>query len=79
MNQITPEMKDELELLLKFPNQSLDQGLKIHNDAEPAMIEAAGRLFQKGIITQADGGYLTHLGHDLQEHATTLITALKGH
>ena len=72
----TSDMVAELNLLLKFPNKSLMQGLKIHNDAEPAAIAAAKRLFDKGIVTLPDGGYLTDLGHDLFEHALILKMAL---
>ena len=66
----------ELNLLLKFPSKSLMQGLKIHNDAEPEVISAAQRLFDKGIVTLPDGGYLTDLGHDLFEHAQVVQMAL---
>ncbi|GAB3025116.1 TIGR02647 family protein [Bowmanella dokdonensis] len=69
-------MLDELNLLLKFPLGSLRQGLKIHHDADPSIIDAAGRLFKKGVITQVDGGYLTDLGHDLHEHAQIVASAL---
>ena len=69
-------LTDELNLILKFPHQSLMQGLKIHHDADPDMISAAQRLYDKGIITQPDGGYLTDLGHDLAEHATVIESAL---
>ena len=72
----TSEMIAELNLLLKFPNKSLMQGLKIHNDAEPEVISAANRLFDKGIVTLPDGGYLTDLGHDLFEHAQVVQMAL---
>ena len=72
----TSNMVAELDLLLKFPNKSLMQGLKIHNDAEPAAIAAAKRLFDKGIVTLPDGGYLTDLGHDLFEHALILQVTL---
>ena len=72
----TSEMIEELNLLLKFPNKSLMQGLKIHHDAEPSVIAAANRLFDKGIVTLPDGGYLTDLGHDLFEHAQILQLAL---
>jgi uncharacterized protein (TIGR02647 family) len=72
----TSDMVAELDLLLKFPNKSLMQGLKIHNDAEPTTIAAAKRLFDKGIVTLPDGGYLTDLGHDLFEHAQVLKMAL---
>jgi uncharacterized protein (TIGR02647 family) len=70
------DVVEELNLLLKFPNKSLLQGLKIHQDAEQCTIDAAKRLFNKGIITLPDGGYLTDLGHDLFEHAQTLQLAL---
>ncbi len=70
------ELTDELNLILKFPNSSLMQGLKIHHDAEPELIDAAKRLFEKGIVTLPDGGYLTDLGHDLIEHAQVVQSAL---
>jgi len=72
----TSDMVAELNLLLKFPNKSLMQGLKIHHDAEPASVAAAKRLFDKGIVTLPDGGYLTDLGHDLFEHALVLKMTL---
>ena len=72
----TKELTQELNLILKFPNKSLMQGLKIHNDADPDMIAAAQRLYDKGIVSQPDGGYLTNLGHDLAEHAKVIQSAL---
>jgi|TARA_R100000687_G_scaffold174_2_gene191 uncharacterized protein (TIGR02647 family) len=69
-------MVNEFNLLLKFPTTSLMQGLKIHHDAEPELIDAAKRLFEKGIVTLPDGGYLTDLGHDLIEHAQVVQSAL---
>jgi uncharacterized protein (TIGR02647 family) len=70
------EHTQELNLILKFPNKSLMQGLKIHHDAAPEVVSAAQRLFDKGIVTQPDGGYLTNLGHDLAEHAEVIRRAL---
>ena len=72
----TQEFTEELNLILKFPNKSLMQGLKIHHDAEPSVVAAAQRLFDKGIVTRPDGGYLTNLGHDLAEHAEVIQSAL---
>jgi len=72
----TPEMIAELDLLLKFPMKSLMQGLKIHHDAQPEVVKAAKSLFDKGIVTQMDGGYLTDLGYDLAEHAQVVQSAL---
>ena len=73
---LNAEQIEELNLILKFPNKSLMQGLKVHKDAAPEVIRAAQRLFEKGIVQQADGGYLTDLGHDLLEHAQVLQSAL---
>lgn len=70
------ELTDELNLILKFPNRSLMQGIKIHQDADPSNVAAARRLFEKGIVTRRDGGYLTDLGHDLAEHAQVIQSAL---
>ena len=74
--QFTKELTDELNLILKFPDKSLMQGIKIHKEADPALVSAAQRLFDKGIVDQPDGGYLTNLGHDLAEHALIVQTAL---
>lgn len=70
------DMIEELNLILKFPNKSLMQGLKVHKEADEAVIAAAKRLYDKGIVQQPDGGYLTDLGHDLVEHAQILQSAL---
>ncbi|GLR71812.1 TIGR02647 family protein [Agaribacter marinus] len=70
------ELTDELNLILKYPSSSLMQGLKIHHDADPSVIAAAKRLFNKGIVNQPDGGYLTNLGYDLCEHAKVIQSAL---
>ncbi len=60
------DLRHELNLLVKFPETSLE-GLKIHHTADPAIIESARRLYQKGLITQKDGGYLTDLGREATE------------
>jgi uncharacterized protein (TIGR02647 family) len=70
------DMIDELNLLLKFPTNSQMQGLKIHHDANLSTIQAAERLYAKGVISQPDGGYLTDLGHDLFDLAQRLKLAL---
>jgi len=75
--QFSQFMCEELDLILKFPMDSMMQGLKVHQDADPVLVEAAKRLFEKGIIDQKDGGYLTDLGLDLAEHAQTLQSALQ--
>ncbi|MFC3034796.1 TIGR02647 family protein [Pseudoalteromonas fenneropenaei] len=74
---IDNNMMEELALLAKFPSKSLHQGLKLHKDADPQLLAAAERLFNKGVIDSVDGGYLTDLGHDLREHLDKLSLALK--
>ncbi|WP_218310961.1 TIGR02647 family protein [Alteromonas antoniana] len=76
MNQFDDDMTAELNLILKFPQDSLMQGLKIHHDASQSIVHAAERLFAKGIITKPDGGYLTDLGVDIADHARHLQMAL---
>ncbi len=60
------DLRHELNLLVKFPETSLE-GLKIHHTADADIIESARRLFEKGLITQKDGGYLTDLGRETAE------------
>jgi uncharacterized protein (TIGR02647 family) len=66
----------ELDLLLLFDLSTSQAGLKIHKTAEPSAIAAAHRLFERGFITQDDGGYLTNLGLTAAEHAQTLCSLL---
>ncbi|MEZ5481095.1 MAG: TIGR02647 family protein [Porticoccaceae bacterium] len=32
------------------------QGIKVHSDASESVIAATARLFEKGLLSQADGG-----------------------
>lgn len=59
---------DELEVLLQFPLDSTQAGIKIHHTAREGLVEAAQHLFDKGLISQQDGGYLTDLGYEAAEH-----------
>lgn len=72
----SPEIVEELSLLARFNLDSTQEGIKIHSNAEPEVISAAQRLFDKGLITQADGGYLTNLGLSAAEHAQALLQIL---
>lgn len=76
MNVFDAKLTEELNLILRFPRDSLMQGLKIHHDASQAIVDAASRLYAKGITTQPDGGYLTDLGLDIAEHARRIQDAL---
>jgi len=59
---------DEMNVLACFDLGSLQTGIKVHSTAEPEKIAAAKRLFEKGLISQVDGGYLTDSGHEAAEH-----------
>ncbi len=72
----TAELLEELQLLSLFPTDSIQAGLKIHSDAAPERVAAAGRLFAKGLISQQDGGYLTTLGVEAGTAAKDLLSLL---
>ena len=65
----------ELNLLVKFPETSME-GLKVHNTADETLRSAAQRLFDKGLITRNDGGYLTDLGLEATESAHLLVNLM---
>lgn len=48
----------------------------MHHNAEPAVIAATQRLYDKGLLSQADGGYLTDLGMEAAELADKLLSIL---
>ena len=69
---------EEIKLLNQFNLDSKLYGLKIHqSDASPETVDAATRLFEKGLIDHIDGGYLTDLGVETAEHAQILLQILK--
>lgn len=70
------ELVSELNILVKYNLDSIQEGIKIHHSAEACTIEAAQRLYDKGFITQKDGGYLTELGRELAELAQNSVTLL---
>ena len=72
----TPELIAELEILALFNLGTTQEGIKVHHTATPSAIAAAQRLHDKGLISQADGGYLTSLGLDAAEHTQVLLTIL---
>lgn len=66
--KIDQSMLDELNVLACFDLDSLQKGIKVHSDAETTKIAATKRLFEKGIVSQVDGGYLTERGQIAAEH-----------
>jgi len=74
---LTPDLLDELELLNLFDLNSTQGGIKVHNNADKRKIAAAQRLFDKGMTTLSDGGYLTDRGLETAEHVQVLIKMLQ--
>jgi uncharacterized protein (TIGR02647 family) len=73
---LTDEIVAEIRLLSLFNLASNQEGVKVHGNADPLLIKAADRMFEKGLVTQHDGGYLTDLGVEAAEHAQRLLTIL---
>ena len=71
------DITDELHILALFNEDTTQEGLKIHSTADNSVIAAAQRLHDKGLITQADGGYLTDLGRKASAHAHDLLSILQ--
>jgi len=77
--QYTKDQMAELDILIHYSLDSTQQGLKVHSDAAEDKIDAVERLFDKGLVTQVDGGYLTDLGRKAAGHAQALILMLAPH
>lgn len=73
---LNAEFFEELALLSLFNLDNTQAGLKIHNEADPARIAAAKRLFEKDMISLSDGGYLTGHGVEAAEHVRGLENLL---
>ena len=72
----TPEIFDEINVLARYNLTTTLEGIKVHKDADPAVIAAVKRLHDKGLLTQGDGGYLTALGHEAAEHVQAALGLL---
>jgi len=72
----TPDIVDELKMLARFNLDTMQEGIKVHSSADAEVIAAAQRLYDKGLISQFDGGYLTDLGRTAAEHAQDLLRIL---
>ena len=68
---------EEINLLARYNLDTTQEGIKVHSNADSAVIDATTRLFDKGLVSQSDGGYLTHLGREAAEHAQGLLAILK--
>ncbi|CAM2884533.1 TIGR02647 family protein [Vibrio rarus] len=67
---------DELNLLLQFNMDSTATGIKVHSDAAQSTQLAVKALFEKGLCTLSDGGYLTNEGIAIAERADKILRAL---
>lgn len=75
----SPEIIEELHLLARYNLKTTHEGLKVHaSTAGPEVIAAAQRLYDKGLTSQADGGYLTELGRQAAQHTQDLLTIMHG-
>ena len=72
----TPEIVAELEVLCLYNLDSTQEGIKVHSSAGAERVAAVQRLFEKGLISQDDGGYLTSLGLETAAHAPAVLTVL---
>jgi len=70
------ELVNELNILVRFSLTSIQEGIKVHHDAEPSVITATQSLYDKGLLTLPDGGYLTDLGLEAAELADKLLSIL---
>lgn len=74
---IAVDLVEEIKVLTYFNVESIQEGIKVHGSAEPAAVKATQRLFDKGLISQNDGGYLTDLGVEAAQHVQSVLTILK--
>ncbi len=72
---LDPELIDELNLLRRF-SMGGPVAMDVHDNPDPAVTAAAGRMFAKGLITSADGGQLSETGREAVEHMERLLNLL---
>ena len=66
----------EMDILIRFNPTTQMEGIKVHKTAKLELVEAVKRLYEKNMVTQIDGGYLTDLGREAAEATQTLLTML---
>lgn len=70
------DIQQEIRVLALFNPASTLEGIKVHHSADQEAIAATRRLYDKNLITQADGGYLTPLGQEAVRHLDGFMTIL---
>jgi uncharacterized protein (TIGR02647 family) len=73
---LSSELVTEMQVLRMFDTSTSQSGLKVHSDAAADVISATRRLYEKQLITQVDGGYLTPLGYESSVHLQQLLQIL---
>lgn len=73
----TQDIVEELNILVRYNLSTTQEGIKVHKTATPETIAAAHRLFEKGLVSQDDGGYLTNLGLETAKQAQAVLDILR--
>ena len=72
---LDPELIDELTLLRRF-SMGGPVAMDVHDNPDPAIVAAAERMHEKGLITEPEGGQLTDSGREAVEHMERLFNLL---
>ncbi len=72
----TQDIVEELNILARYNLTTTLEGIKVHKTATPETIAATHRLFEKGLLSHEDGGYLTNLGRKTAEQAQAVLDIL---
>ena len=72
----TTDLIEEVNILARFNLSTTQEGIKVHSSADEDVITATQRLYDKGLLTQPDGGYLTALGLKAAEHIQNALVIL---
>lgn len=72
----TQDIVEELNILVRYNLSTTQEGIKVHKTATPETIAATHRLFEKGLVSQNDGGYLTNLGLETAKQAQAVLDIL---
>ncbi len=75
--KLDQEFLEEMAILSLFNEHTQQEGIKVHeHKASEQDLSATKRLFEKGVVTQSDGGYLTNLGKEAVDHLSDLSKML---
>jgi len=72
---IDPELIEELNLLRRF-SRGGPVAMDVHDNPDPAIVAAAARMHEKGLISEPNGGQLTDSGREAVEHLDRLFNLL---